>query len=476
MKRGKTGLQNVLLAILMLTAIGCQSEKRIVIISTNDMHAAIERFPNLAGLVETYRATDSARVLLVDAGDRWTGNPYVDLAARQGAPIIELANALHYDIATFGNHEFDRGMDTLAARMNEATFEKILTNADMSHTNIRSVKPYTFRDIEGIRIGFLGLVTTAVDGHPDGKIENMEGVLFTDPYEAAEHHKGLRDSCDLFVAITHIGNQEDSLLAVQMPELDLIIGGHSHTVVPVGRKVNRTVVTQTGKSLRYAGITTITLKGHQVKNIDNRLVQLDTIAPSPRFQTMVDRYREEPSLNRAIGSTTKAMNRTALLNFFSDIMREGTGADIAFYNLGSLRIESLPAGDITVADVFAAEPFSNSPVMIEMTPEEIQELILRKFNSTGKESHTLDIYPSGMSYTILTDDMGNGTEVILDLPAPHSGNLYKVAMSDYMDSAYDFPKRGTGVSTGKLITTLVTEHLDQHSPIHSSDEMRVKID
>ena len=476
MKSRTIGLSGALAATLLLLAACSQPLRTVTIISTNDMHAAIDRIPNLATLVDGYRAADSANVLLVDAGDRWTGNPYVDLAPHQCAPMIELTNWLGYDLATFGNHEFDHGMDTLAVRMREAHFEQILGNADMSDTPMPPVKPYTFRTVNGLKIGFIGLVTTAVNGHPDGKPESFGNTVFYDPYETALRYKNLRDSCDLLVAVTHIGHEEDSLLAVQMPELDLIIGGHSHTVVPTGKEINGVVVTQTGKSLRYAGITTLTLKGKKVISIDNRLVQLDTIAPSPRYAAKVAEYNANPALTRAAGSTREAMNRTALLNFFSDIMRQGTKADIAFYNLGSVRINSLPEGDISVADIFAAEPFTNMPVIIEMTAEEIKEVILNKFNSTGKESHTLDIYPSGMTYEIETDDQGNGVDVIMALPKPRQGNLYRVAMSDYMNTAYDFPKRGTGQPTGLLITDLVFDYLSKHSPIDIPDNMRVEID
>ena len=101
-------------AASVILLAGCAGERRVVIVSTNDIHSSIDNFPRLATLVEELRAAEGAdRVLLVDAGDRWTGNPFVDLASPPLYPIVELMNELGYDVATLGNHEFDWGQRLL---------------------------------------------------------------------------------------------------------------------------------------------------------------------------------------------------------------------------------------------------------------------------------------------------------------------------------------------------------------------------
>lgn len=470
-------LKRTLFIALMAVVYSCsQPVEKIVIISTNDMHAAIDKFANLATLVEQYRAVDSVNLLLVDAGDRWTGNPYVDLAEPRCRPIIELMNELGYDLGTMGNHEFDHGVGLLAARMGEAQFEKTLANIDVHESGLSDMLPYTFRTLAGVKIGFMGLVTTAVDGHPEGKLENFGGATFTDATECSAALASLRDSCDLLIALSHIGYEADSVLALTQHQYDLIIGGHSHTVLSNGGvKVGNTLITQTGKGLKYAGVTTITTQGGKILGIENQLVLLDTIAPSPRFAQMVAGYKNNPVLEEQVGLTSVGMNKIALLNMMSDIMLEGTRAEIALFNLGSVRLDSLPRGEITVADVYAIEPFGNSPYIVKMTLEEIKTMILNKFNGSDKESHKMDIYPAGVSYQIVTDAQGKGTDVFFKPFVAPSQKEFSVAMSDYMHSTYKFDKQGYGVPTGLMITDLMTEYLGKHSPVEVSKASRVEI-
>lgn len=284
-----------LIALLVLGSSCCR-EKTVTIISTNDIHGGIDHFPSLATLVKTYRTADSAHLLLLDAGDRWTGNPYVDLAEKPGYPIIELMNALGYQAATLGNHEFDRGQALLQERITESRFPNLVANMRGSDSSdLKTLAPYTIFNVDGIRIALLGLLTTYPNGHPVGKEELFTGLTFPDPEPTGLTYKNMRDSCDVFIALTHIGVESDSLLATQMPELDLIVGGHSHTVISDGGKpVNGVVITQTGKGLKYAGVTTITLRCGKVKKIDNRLVRLDTVAPDPQFAAMSSTTKQHP--------------------------------------------------------------------------------------------------------------------------------------------------------------------------------------
>lgn len=477
MKKNNAILQKIFFGALIALTACSQPEHTITIVSTNDVHAHIENFPRLATLVEQQRAANPGRTLLIDAGDRWTGNPYVDLAEKPGKPVIELMDRLGYDIATFGNHEFDFGVPTLAERTAEAGFDKVMANADASQSAMPAIAPYRYIDVDGLRIAVLGLITVEPHaGHPVGKSESYATVSFTDPLATADSYAWLADSSDLYIALTHIGFEEDSLLALRRPEIDLILGGHSHTMVPTGRRIGNAVVTQTGRNLKYAGITTITYSGRKVRRIENSLVLLDTIAPNPAYEAMVTAYYNEPHLAEPVGRLTAGINKIGLMNLFTDAMREGTGADFAFHNMGGMRIDSLPAGDIPRGQIYAAEPFRNSPVVARMTEEQIKALIINKFNSTGKESHTLDIYPSGLTYEIETDSEGNAFRVRLKHHLyPEIGKEYIVAMSDYMFEQYDFTNDGLRKYDGGPITYTVFNYLKKHSPLTAGSTNRVSI-
>jgi len=480
--------------------VGCsgQKEQRIVIVSTNDMHAAIERFPQLATLVDSLRATGDP-VILADAGDWSTGNPYADLYPHRGAPQIELMNDLGYDIATLGNHDFDNGIDTLAKRLSQAHFRVVVANM---HTNgaMPQPAPYCFIDAGGIRLGFLGLITVTDSGFPDGFPSSFGAATFSDPIATARQYAFLKDSCDVLIALTHIGFAKDSMLAAAMPRIQIIIGGHSHTVLPEGRwmggglPAGGTLITQTGSKLRYAGVTTLTVNDDgQVTGIDNRLVELDKLAPRPEVAKIVAQFKNNPAFTQVAGRAADHFNKNAIMSLYADAMREGTGADVALANRGGVRIDYLNPGPVTRGDVFMLEPFGNKAVVATMTAEQIKAMIINKFNSEGKESHSIELWPSGMSYEVVKGADGQARDVQLHIAAGRGsagggqrdnaprggsggagagGGLYRVAMSDYVATAYHFPRSGEIRPTGTPITTFIINYIQRHTPIVPDPSLR----
>ena len=148
MKRRILWLPLLLAAIL---ASCTPRERTLVLLSTNDMHARIQRFPQLAAAVAACRDT-AQYVVLVDAGDRWTGNAYVDMAPTPGMPILELMNALRYDVATLGNHEFDRGQAYLGRMLDSVAFEVVCANVVSDTCTFPQMAPYTVLERGGVRI------------------------------------------------------------------------------------------------------------------------------------------------------------------------------------------------------------------------------------------------------------------------------------------------------------------------------------
>ena len=194
--------------LLLLCAALCACaprEKVVIILSTNDIHAQIQNFPQLATAVAECR--DTASVILVDAGDRWTGNAYVDQAEGR-RPVLELMNELGYDVATLGNHEFDYGYAQLAENMKAAKF-KVLC-ADVLGADGKTIfDANTIIEKGGVKIGFFGLETPEAQTKANPAL--IKGLKFdTDLKAVAEKQlEALKDD-DVVIALSHLGVDDSS--------------------------------------------------------------------------------------------------------------------------------------------------------------------------------------------------------------------------------------------------------------------------
>ncbi|MDE6270901.1 MAG: metallophosphatase, partial [Muribaculaceae bacterium] len=209
---------------------------------TNDTHSQIDPFEedNMGGVARRKVLIDSVRaaephVLVIDAGDAVQGSLFFTLF---GGEVEErMLNALDYDIRILGNHEFDNGIDSIGSWMRMSNADLISTNYDLRDARIGEFfKPYTIKRVGNRRIGFIG-----INRDPDGlaRVGTFENVKYTDAIEAANAAawwlKNI-EHVDAVVAITHIGykvadNIDDVTLAANSRDIDVIIGGHSHTVI-----------------------------------------------------------------------------------------------------------------------------------------------------------------------------------------------------------------------------------------------------
>ncbi|NLZ95319.1 MAG: bifunctional metallophosphatase/5'-nucleotidase [Bacteroidales bacterium] len=227
-----------LIAVLSIT-IGLRAQN-LVILHTNDTHSRIEPVPETdkynpdlggverrAAYVEKVR-NENDNVLLFDAGDFLQGTPYFNLF--KGEVEIETMNLLQYDAITLGNHEFDYGMDVLVDIVKKADFPIVCTNYDFSDTEIADIiKPYHIIYKDGVKIGIVG---ANID--PQGLVAstNYEGLKFLPLTETINETAAmLRNelNCDMVIALSHTGIRTELELAENSRNIDIIIGGHSHT-------------------------------------------------------------------------------------------------------------------------------------------------------------------------------------------------------------------------------------------------------
>ncbi|WP_039053284.1 bifunctional metallophosphatase/5'-nucleotidase [Sphingobacterium sp. T2] len=222
------------------------TEIKLTILHTNDVHSRIEPFPmdgsKLQGLGGVARRStlinkirkEEKHVLLFDAGDMFQGTPYFNLF--DGELELTLMSKLGYDAGTFGNHEFDNGIDGILKHFDKANFPFVTSNYDFSNTALAGkTKEYLILERGGIRIGVFGLGVN-VEGLVDKK--NYAGMKYLDPIAVANRIVPTlknKHKCDIVICLSHLGYSyttdqiSDLKLAAATKDIDLIIGGHTHT-------------------------------------------------------------------------------------------------------------------------------------------------------------------------------------------------------------------------------------------------------
>jgi 5'-nucleotidase len=256
---------------LSLSSFSTVKEKKITILHTNDVHSHIDPFPEnhprnpsmggvarRANIIEQIRKEEEDNVLLLDAGDIFQGTPYFNYYG--GELEFKLMSMMKYDLATLGNHDFDNGIDGFYAQLPHANFEFVSANYDFKNTELNGiVKPYKTFIKNGIKIGVFGL-GIELDGLVDKKL--YKETKYNNPVEVAtDITKTLKETekCDLIICLSHLGydykNEKDKpsdlKLAAATQDIDLIIGGHTHTflnkpVIKTNKVGKQVVINQVG--------------------------------------------------------------------------------------------------------------------------------------------------------------------------------------------------------------------------------------
>lgn len=236
---------------LTVSSANASKTKKITILHTNDVHSHIDPFgpddgrnankggvARRASLVESIRK-ENPNTLLFDAGDIFQGTPYFNYYG--GELEFKLMSMLKYDLATIGNHDFDNGVDGLYAQLPHADFDFVSANYNFKNTVLDThVKPYKIFNKDDVRIGVFGL-GIELEGLV-GK-RHFKETEYIYPVEIAQDMSRILkedEQCDIVICLSHLGyfykktpdKISDLLLARQTKDIDLIIGGHTHTFLP----------------------------------------------------------------------------------------------------------------------------------------------------------------------------------------------------------------------------------------------------
>ncbi len=419
---------------------------KTVILHTNDVHGAIGRYAYVASVKENIEKR-GAEVILVDAGDFSQGTPYV--STTNGLDAITSMNAAGYDIVTLGNHEFDYGYLQLISNLKVAKFKAICADVldENGNTIIAPNTIYTTKS--GMKIGFFGMETPETQTKANPAL--IKGIKFLSKGELYPCAQSQIDSLkaqgsDLVICLSHMGVDDESApdghrsvdLYSKTKGIDIMIDGHSHTIMTAGNK--NEPITSTGTKIQHIGVIVI---DNATKAIEDRyLITLDglqkeviTDAVVTSIIKRVDKEygvtfaKSEVKLNgdRDPGNRTEETNLGDLITdamIYSVTKTSGAitvdpSHIVAVTNGGGIRAE-IKAGDVTKNDINTVLPFGNTVAVVYITGAELLEALEASTYCTPK---AIGGYPqtAGIKFTVDT------TKPFAKGPAYPDSTYYKPA-------------------------------------------------
>ena len=476
MTTNKTILKGLVVLVFLGLLLSCggnngkvdtanNTETEIVILHLNDIHAQIDNFAKIAWFIKQEREKNP-NVFLLNAGDNFSGNPVVDQYKPKGEPILTLLNDIKVDAAALGNHDFDYGQERLKEAMEQAVYPTLCANIKVDAEQgavIPQLKPYTvLKTANGIKIAVLSIIQTGKDsGIPATHPKNLTGIRFSWGMEAAKAYRYLKKENNVFIALTHMGFDSDERLAAEMGELDVIVGGHSHTVVKDPKEINGVLVTQAGSYAKYIGRIRLTIKDGKVVGKSGELVDVKTLENEiPEIREKINAFNNNPELEKTIATLPMVVEgKDPLGNLITDAIRIVHGLDITFHNEGGIRAPEL-GKEVRMKDVYKLLPFGNDIIRYEMSTAEIREFITNDY----EKYKGFDLKVSGMEYTVVVRPMAGGeVEVTAVELRGASGALlddsktYSVGFNSYVASSYKFSHQDPGKA---LLTTIAQTLID----------------
>lgn len=423
----------------------------IRILHVNDFHGFAEpsSAPGVARQVggiawlagEADRLRTEKPTLLLAAGDMIQGNSWTNLF--RGEPVIELMNLMRFDVMVVGNHEFDFGREVLRQRVAQARFPVLGANVE----GLDFLKPFVIKNVNGVRVAIVGVVTddTPLSTNP----HNVAGLRFYPPAETlATLVPRLREAADVVIVLSHVGYQQDRVLAECVPGIDLIVGGHSPTRLEIPARVGGTLIVQAWDHAKALGVVDISVDNGKVQEIDGRLVDVNPGCGTADQAVLALVANYEKRLEKILAGTTGyaelpldatavRKQETNLGDLVADVMRSVSGADAAIVNGGGIRA-SIPAGPILLRDIYSALPFDNYIVAVRLTGAAVRQALEHGVAQLGKGSGAFP-QVSGISfaYDPVAPPGARVGEILIGDRALDPERQYTLATNDYLAAGGD---------------------------------------
>lgn len=451
----------IILLLLISSTLGAQTEY-INIFHFNDLHGRIEKLPRMKFMADSITKADGGFSIVLSAGDMFSGKPYVDKHEKPGWPAIDLMNDFPVNATAIGNHEFDYGLYQLNARINEALFPFVASNVSNGDSALSGIKDYIeIRTPKKQKLVILGLTQVGRNGFPEAHPDKIKGLQFTRGLDCSKDFAMLPGKKGYLIVLSHMGFKNDSILASQMNNARLIIGGHSHTTLQQPVKGTYADVVQAGNYGKYLGYYRIQLKKGKVVSSEYKLLKVeDGKSEDQPMKKKADTYINNPAFQKVIAEIPRAaVGNIYLATIMANAYLKECHADLAVQNEGGVRIHEIPAGPVTIKKVYELDPFDNSLLIVEMTPDDIRYLIEQSIKMQGD----YDLAPAGFSYEIIKDDKGAVSDIKLDFlnTMPNKSGKYRMAINSYVFFAYLKDRSLNYADTGLFSTQILIDYIQK---------------
>lgn len=411
----------VLLCLLSATYVFAQTGNgytgKVTIVHVNDIHTYVDAsdtaigYAKIAGYYDQLKA-ENPNTLFLDAGDTFSGTP--NALIDYSDSIIPILNTMGFDVMVTGNHDYAFGSKQLLKLAGMLDYPVLSANIVYRETGEPLLDSYTILTLDnGMKVGVIGLT------HFTAQVMGAADVKYTDPIPVAQKLVDeLKPQVDLVIGLLHVGVGEDAhanspMIANEVKGMDVIIDGHTHTVLPEGRVENGILIAQAGEYSKYFGVVDLFYENGKLVDSKACLISKEEAADLPeKAQTAaaLAQFKQTSAdyLAQVVGETTVALGEssrdvirtqeTALGSFYADVMRQAVGADVAMFNTGVIAGNFGP-GKITMADLATVTRTDSLIIVKEMTGQDIIDFI-NYCDVSYPKSSGIFVQVSGISFVL----------------------------------------------------------------------------
>ncbi len=444
------------------TAVAIDRPVDLVILHVNDTHGRlfdrddenkVGRIARFSTLVTDIRNENPGRTLLLHAGDDFS-RADIPVIYSGGEISIRLMHTMGCDAFTPGNGDFYFGLENLLDVTRQARFPIVSANLFLRKTGKLIFAPYTIKDVAGVKVAILGLGFVKTE-HP-----SCWTVDFRDPVEIARQYAPeLRKKADLVIALTHIGVEEDQRLASQVPDIDIIIGGHSHTVLETPISISRpggsgcVRVVQAGEYYKFLGRLDLHfIPGPTGKATLDRfrgcLIKVGKpIKPDKSIKTIIREYDDRISeviCTSKVTLSNPPSGPNPLGELLTGAVMQAIAADVVLLDRDSVKSAIAP-GPIAIRNVYQTLPFRNPIIMLNLTGEQLEQAI-----------RGTDVLARGVSFTRVGKEIADVKAGSVPIDRKKT---YTVAVDNWMLWLCPALRSAPQKDTGKRVDTVLEAYL-----------------